>query len=61
MQTVRITCRACEGDGWVVVAAHGCGGDDRLCARICPVPEQEQCEVCQGNGYIEEEIEGEEE
>lgn len=58
---IKRTCPECQGDGWIIVPAHGCDGNERLCASICPVPEQEQCEFCRGEGYIEDEIECEDE
>lgn len=50
------TCPDCRGSG--AVASHGCHGDERLCQRICPIPEP--CEYCGGSGFIEDGVDVEE-
>jgi DnaJ-class molecular chaperone len=44
-------CPECNGQGWVVVAAHArdseCYADRHT---NCPVQEQEQCSTCGGHG-----------
>lgn len=51
---VIVNCPNCEGHGYIEAVAsrteHGCGGDENLCARICPIQvqdvEQQRCEYC---------------
>lgn len=43
---VRSTCSECGGHGWIRVPEHGCGGDERLCAEMCPEPVQVPCPSC---------------
>ena len=43
-------CPDCNGSG--CFATHGCHGDEKLCQRICPIPEP--CEYCGGSGFIED-------
>lgn len=40
------TCSECDGLGWVHVPGHGCNGDERLCAEMCPEPVQMPCPSC---------------
>lgn len=63
MRTIEhpVYCQYCAGEGVVrsesVGYGHACGGDDALCARVCPVPVQEEntqpCEWCGGYGYVD--------
>lgn len=50
-------CPECGGHGYIsfTVAEHGCGGDERLCAQMCPVPAEgrEECGACEGTGEVE--------
>lgn len=49
-------CGPCGGQGGIEIPTpdgmdHGCGGDEKLCARMCPIPVQmppqfQQCEYC---------------
>ena len=51
-------CQTCGGSGeltWTETEPeHGCGGDDAVCARVCPVPVAVQmhaeCPDCKGTG-----------
>lgn len=39
-------CLRCDGEGYVMEAEHGCAGDERSCAELCPVPVQRDCPSC---------------
>ena len=43
-------CPDCGGSG--AIMAHVCGGNDRVCYRLCP--EVEPCERCRTEGFITE-------
>lgn len=49
-EAIREACGMCNGQGYTETshAAHGCGGDESLCASGCPVEQLEQvgCEYC---------------
>jgi len=46
------TCPECGGQGWFSESVHGCNGDDAVCAYLCPVEGQRECERCYGDGMI---------
>ena len=54
IKAVQEACSVCNGVGYVIESytesEHGCGGDERKCQEICPVPveaqRQIQCEYC---------------
>ena len=50
IEAIREACGMCGGKGYTETshAAHGCGGDESMCASGCPVEqiEQEECEYC---------------
>lgn len=60
LRAIVTMCRFCQGDGFTVESrsetgyGHACGGDERVCQRVCPVPEeievqtQVECEHCRG-------------
>lgn len=43
-------CPFCDGQGWYVVPAHApdCGGE----CQNCPIPTQELCRNCDGEGVV---------
>lgn len=49
-EAIKNACSMCDGKGYTETshAAHGCGGDEAMCASGCPVEqiEQEGCEYC---------------
>ena len=46
-------CPQCNGTGLgETFAGHICLGDDRDCVRLCPIPMQNPCEYCLGEGTI---------
>jgi hypothetical protein len=57
---MKVKCNFCNGDGWTIESAHGCGGDSKKCATCCPVQVQEVCEACGGVGYHEVDVAEEE-
>lgn len=50
VEIVVADCQACGGKGYIETtgSGHACGGDEKACQTMCPVPvqEQEQCEYC---------------
>lgn len=51
--TAEVDCYECDGRGYETRSAHaeGCWGD---CSKHgCPVPVQEPCDICGGNGVLE--------
>lgn len=49
---VREPCPFCNGDGWHMTTEHNPACTGERCVEPCPVPGQEQCENCQGSGYV---------
>lgn len=46
IDSLKLACVDCCGDGYVRVSSHGCNGDDRICLTTCPIEGLAECRTC---------------